>query len=474
MVKLNLVLLCGLVCVFQLSACSPIDTESEKAKDTGSSTYAKSSYAKLLNTHLISGVDVNYVAANQSIYQPDKVSSWASNKDLSKIREHAWRLWGGLTAKTEQKYPLASECETQTNLTTWDTWYSEAETFQRSSKCGAGESCREFHLPRQAGGKEVLSFNKYSEEFLTWVDENRFYDELTFININKEMDKNNTPTKDRIISATPPTSATMLKPTFWVVKNDVPVMIPYWKGPHLDINGSLTPNRPVASTWTNFVLFDPTGKADPDKEYPVKILGPDGFVQKKLKPDKVVNANDFYALPLTQSDVDYIKAGNIFTIGGLNTEEIKKCDLALQVGMHVTTAEFDNWTWQTFWWAPFPEDTNQPTVKAPFTNFNVATAYFFEDKNNDPFIAFNPYLETPIEGPIFMNPKDHGSHSNCMTCHHAAAYPTTNRASNPANLLLGSYQSIGVITGSEQWFQDRVKTRFMWGMLMEAQMQGKR
>ena len=423
-------------------------------------------------SHNIAGTSVNYVAADPAIYKPGQVADWAKNKDLKKIREHAWRLWGGITARTGQQYPSSGECAEKADLPVWDTWYGEAETFQRPATCLAGEHCRGFHLPRQAGGAQVLSFNKYSVEFLDWVDKNKFYDERTFIKINQQMDKDNTPVADRIIDAIPPDSATMLKPTFWVVPRDKPVMMPYWKGPHLDINGTLTPDHPVVSTWTRFVLYDPTGKADPNKAYPVKILGPNGFVNRMVKPDKIVDADDFYAVPLTEADVDYIKSGNIFTIGGVDVNDLKPCDLALLVGMHVTTAEFNNWTWQTFWWSPFPEDTNQPTVKAPFTHFNVATAYYFDDSNKQPQIAFNPYLEPPIEGPIFMNPQDHGSHSNCMTCHHAAAYPTTNRSSNPANMLLGNYQATGTITGGEQWFKGRVKTRFMWGMLMEAQMQG--
>lgn len=431
-------------------------------------------YTSAMQLHQMAGVEINYVAPPPDIYQPTKVPEWAKERDLKSIREHAWRIWGGITERTGQAYPAKSECVAQADLAVWDTWYSEAETFQRETKCEDGQACREFHIPRQTGGTEVLSFNKYSQEFLTWVDQNAFYDESTFIEMNKEMTKNNTPTKDRIIGAIPPDSATMLKPTFWVVKSDEPAMMPYWEGPHLDINGTLNPDRPVVSTWTSFVLFDPTGEADPNKKYPVEILGPNGIEKHMVKPKKVVNAADFYAVPLTQSDVDYIKNGNIFTIGGLAPDQLAPCDLALLVGMHVTTAEFDNWTWQTFWWSPFPEDSNQPTVKPPFTHFNVATAYYFDDAAGNPHIAFNPYLEPPIEGPIFMNPSDHGSHSNCMTCHHAAAYPTPNRSANPGEMLQGAYKATGEITGAEQWFGDRVKTRFMWGMLMEAQMQGKR
>ena len=60
-----------------------------------------------------------------------------------------------------------------------------------------------------------------------------------------------------------------------------------------------------------------------------------------------------------------------------------------------------------------------------------------------------------------------------MTCHHAAAYPTLNMDPNPGLMLNGSYFALGDIKGDELWFQDRVKTVFMWSMVMSNQGQGK-
>jgi hypothetical protein len=62
-----------------------------------------------------------------------------------------------------------------------------------------------------------------------------------------------------------------------------------------------------------------------------------------------------------------------------------------------------------------------------------------------------------------------GADSNCMSCHHAAAFPTLNNDPSPANMLLGSYWSKGPVDGTEEWFQGRVKTHFMWGIIIQNQ-----
>jgi hypothetical protein len=56
-----------------------------------------------------------------------------------------------------------------------------------------------------------------------------------------------------------------------------------------------------------------------------------------------------------------------------------------------------------------------------------------------------------------------------MSCHHAAAFPTLNNSPSFADMLSGSYYSKGIVTGTEPWFQNRIKTQFMWGEVMQNQ-----
>lgn len=404
-------------------------------------------------------------------------------KDLSAVRAHGWKLWGALTDMTSEEYvPGKQACGVSQNLAAFDTWYGEEEIFRTPIFCPDGKPCGEgsipshyWHTPRQAGGAQVLSFNKYSTEFVDWVDDNQLYDPATLDGWNKQLNADGTPNVDRTVDHfidPPQPVSTMLKPTFWVLKKDEPMMIPYWYGPLNPVSpaNSDTPRHPTAVTWKNFVLYDPTGKADPTAPREVTIYGLEGPEKHMVVPKKVVTADEFYALPLTAEDVKFIQGANIFTIGGVDVTEIEPCDIAVLVGMHVTTAEVKNWTWQTFYWNPFPSDTSQPTVEGPFRNFDMATAYYFDGSDGEPHIAYNPYLEPPITGPTFMNPMTmYGADSNCMSCHHAAGYPTINGTTNPGTMLQGSYFAKGPVTGSEQWFNNRIQTTFMWGLVMSMQ-----
>lgn len=435
-----------------------------------------------------SGWKVKYAAPDHQYYATSpgarkELQTEIDHKDLSAIRKHGWQIWGAITKQTDQTYePGEKSCGVSNKVAVFDTWWGEEEIFRTPVFCPDGKPCAEnikprnnWHGPRQAGGAQVLSFNKYSVEFMDWVTDHDLYKASTLIGFNKALDKKGAAIKNRTIDQFVPSplpTATMLKPTYWVLKADEPAMMPYWTGPLHPVsnNNSDTPRHPVVNTWKNFVLWDPTGKADPTKPREVTIYGINGPEKRMVAPKKVVGPDDFYGLPLSQADVTFIKGGNVFTIGGVPVSEIKPCDLAVLVGMHVTTAEVPNWTWQTFYWNPFPSDTTQPTVTGAFKNFDMATAYFFMGKNGEAHIAYNPYLEPPITGPTFMNPMTmHGADSNCMTCHHAAGFPTINKDPNPAVMLLGSYVSKGPISGGEQWFADRLKTTFMWGLTMSVQ-----
>jgi hypothetical protein len=92
--------------------------------------------------------------------------------------------------------------------------------------------------------------------------------------------------------------------------------------------------------------------------------------------------------------------------------------------MHVTTKEQSNWTWQTFWWTPFPgesadSDFRTADVKDEWRNYDMCTAYSelhtTGPDTGQPIVCFNPYLET--------NLAPQGKDSNCMTCHQMAAWP---------------------------------------------------
>ena len=474
-------LISGLVVVVaNVCACSrPPTAQPESSATTSPSAEAPANS----NAPIKNSQGITYVPADPTAYLPGAtIQQWADNFQDDKIRAHAFQLWAAITVRTGQIYSVkdGSGTTTSADLAVFDTWFDEFEIFDSpASNCATPGGCKEarhYHQARQivgsggsSGGAEVISFNKYSIEFKQYVDKFHYNQKQTLVALNNKFIQDNTPLEKRRTEA-PPDQATMLKPSFWIVKKDRPTPMPYWKGTGDTIEGTTDPDRPVVATWQQIVVVDPTGKAKPGEPYTVPLLTKNGFIQKTYTEYKIVGLDQFYAVPLSQSDVDYIKAGKVFNVWGLKSAEIEVGDLALLVAMHVTTDETNPWTWQTFFWRPDAVADSPPSVKGPFRYFDTVETYYFINKDGTPKIGFNPYLETPIEGPIFMNPQAmRGSHSNCMTCHHAAAFPTMNQDPSPAYMLQGSYVGTGTITGKEQWFQNRLKTNFMWGMVLQNQ-----
>jgi hypothetical protein len=422
---------------------------------------------------------VRYVAPDQSAFVPAAtIDGWVQNFDDAAIRKHAYDIWGAITAMSGQFHSvrLADGKTERTQLAVFDTWYDEYETFHTqpvpAPSCANNACAGAFrvHPPRQgvAGGSEVMSFNKYSLEFLNYVNQFHYFGESTLRDLNNQLNQNNVPVGQRF---TQPVAgnAVMLKPSYYIIKRNKPTAMQYWKGPGLTIDGTAYPAVPTTATWQQIVVVDPTGTARPGTPQTIKVLSQNGFTEMTITDYQIVGLDRFYWFALSESDINYIKGGNVFTVNGVLPTDLEPGDIALLVAMHVTTNENENWTWQTFFWRPQPLADAGPSVKPPFNNYDTATAYYFTKKNGAPVITFNPYLEPPIIGPIYLDPTMTGADSNCMSCHHAAAFPTLNNDPSPANMLLGSYWSKGPVDGTEEWFQGRVKTHFMWGIIIQNQ-----
>lgn len=427
---------------------------------------------------------INYVPINPSVYVPgNTIAEWSKTFNDEAIADHAWDIWAGLNADSGETYCVDWQPKRCIELPVWDTWFSEFEVFHvkpigaTAQPANDPAMTRPWHVPRQATTKSlVVSFNKYNIEFRDFVEVHKYYEPATLDALLVKYNNEKTPIDQRLI-AQPPEKGIMLKPTFWLMYADQPTPVPVWKGPGDTIADTTYPGRPTDLTWKNIVLVDPTGKAKNDQDITRTLITETGTTQwvNKAGTYQVVPLDGFYSVPLSQQDIQFLAAGNAFQLGGahpelggINLSTVKPTDhiVALLVGMHVTTAEWpDFWTFQTFWWSP--NQKTHPGLKPPFTNFDSVQAYYMIGKDGQPHIAFNPHLETPIEGPIFLNPAEKGSHSNCMTCHRAAAWPSL--GNNPTNPVFGSYIATGNLQRNNPvWFKGRVQTMNMWTMVLEA------
>lgn len=406
---------------------------------------------------------IRYVDAPSANWQEpaETVRKWASDFNDDAIRAHGWKLWAELTKDSGQTYEGSQ-------LPVWDTWYSEWDVFEHNSE---PMPHLPVHLLRQSPESRVTSFNKYNNALRQYVKHNKFDQPATFVALNKSF--GNAALSERKIPIVP-NDAIMLKPAYWGAKKDQVSVMPFWKGPGLKVDGTVYPDKPTDQTWTQIVLVNDTGKPAALTPRTVTLFTATGKEVRSITPSKEVTPRDFYALRLTQADITFLKSGKVFEFGGIPANELEPGDWALLIAMHVTSKEWENWTWQTFWWTPYPSNESRPDIRSPWTNYDMASAYYMTDRNSEPYVIFNPFLETPISGPIFMDPDNppelsaRGVRTNCMTCHRVAAFPTLSTI--PTSPTMSSYKAVGEVKGDEQLFKDRVQTSFMWAMVIINQL----
>ncbi len=392
--------------------------------------------------------------------RPGRINGWVARAQLDSVRMHGWDVWESITRPSGED-----------SLPVWETWFSgyevytlEPESAQARLRAGARrERRRDWELPHQffhsavrgrktdlrrmaAAGhripvdtaEAVTSFNRYTRELAVSVVERGFNRAAVLDSINAAFNARGTPVALRKISTSVDSvdaRQIALKPVFQFISGTQPTVLPYWNGISPFTTDSL--ENPEPHTWRQGVVIDPTGKLRPGSRVWASVNGnpPDSLL--------VVPLSAIYHLRLTAADSaafsqfaetssDDVGAGNQ-TDSASVAAMVRPGNYALLMAMHVTTKEIANWTWQTFWWSPHPRDpfygSGRPgTIRAPWSNYNMDVAYWMSQPNRangTPWIAFNPYLETNLSGPVTVKGTTMswtGVHSNCMSCHRMAGW----------------------------------------------------
>lgn len=381
----------------------------------------------------------------------DTVNGWIDSLDSKSITQHAWELWGALTTLTDQelngqKVPI------------YETWWDSDEALLAPAQAKAAAErrpprTRKFERPRQflhearaarlAGEPDRPTFTlfddvKYNDDIKNFISDHKYNDHAELDRINNGWGASK-PIAERKLLDFPNTSV-MLKPVYRVVSGKSVTVLPYWAGP---VNSS-SPDTPGPRTWTKKMVVIP-----PDLGFRPAALSI--RADEELLPS--VPVSDFYNIKLTKDEAQ--------TLGA------QEGDYAILVGMHVSSREIDNWTWQTFWWSlkkpPIP-DAVKGRVAAPFDHYQVAVGYSFMTEPDNPSslttTCYNPYLEANFGNSVFVRPKQLGIESNCMSCHRCAAWPAvTDQQPNP------NYVANGIVDPADPAiFAGKTKTDFLWGV----------
>jgi hypothetical protein len=431
---------------------------------SGCSSRGTSTAAPLLLADTAQYTEVSRVGTFPTTKQV--IDGWIATNDSVSIRHHAWSIWGALTAPSGRG-----------DLPVWQTFHSGHELFEMAR-------------PRQPipvnPTERRTAFNRFSLSTANYIATHQLNFAATLDSINRSFNAQKTPIAERQVFVSPPDSvdplSLVLKPVFQFIAGDRVTAVPYWAGsdPAHSVNDTL----PTPETWRQGVAVDPTGKLPVGSSIVMRV---NGGPPRALK---VVHLSSFYWIRLTQADVDsfstFVRPQGDY-VGKDNKRDsldlmamIKPGNVALLMALHVTGKEIPNWTWQTFWWSPFPANlqygADRPTfIAAPWNNYLMNVAYSMTQSPTDttPRITFNPYLETNLNGRFpdtLTSPRWFGIHTNCMTCHRLAARGTTQPGGGFDTPPYGP--AMFVSPGDSALFAGLVKTDFLWSVAFRAQPTG--
>jgi hypothetical protein len=269
-----------------------------------------------------------------------------------------------------------------------------------------------------------------------------------------------------------PSASIVLKPMFWPVQKGAFTALPVWDW-DAHKPGSAADGRyagyEMQAFWSRAVaitdLPNPTppptvtylyGAKDSTGTQPLAPITYDNTAQTAPPAFRIASVNQFYHRQLTQSDLDQLAPcdralldasawwayNRAFTAG----------DYLVLIAMHIMTKEQPNWTFQTLWWHPdaansskcgrYCEDRPTNLTDTTFRNYLLTTTYGTAQQTTHHNyyappgtqcavwpVAYNPYIELA----------SHPITTNCMNCHHRAAWPPRASFERPDENQTSSY-----------------------------------
>ncbi|MEL6533920.1 MAG: hypothetical protein AAFQ98_00845 [Bacteroidota bacterium] len=406
------------------------------------------------------------------------IYSWLTHRDTSRIYDHGWGIWSGLTRPT-------SQLDQGKPLLTFETWMGMSQvisigntdapdcTTKKSGPVMLNWPTQFSHagMDRQQDAFQVMETVAYDPTTVCHIVEHGLFKTSSLNGYEK-------PGAVGSIPAFPKTSVA-IKPVYWaghVQAADSLIKLPVWNVPS-------TPKAWGVGAWGTYVYVDVTNSVT--RATPA-VPAPEDATPEQIEAAKV-NLNQFIYLILDQETANHLNSTLPLTkrapISG--PPSFHEGDVVLLVAMHVATREIENWTWQTYYWMPdpdkplFPSNEYIATLRRRANLVGAANHYAMSIAYNmvwpnqpvdggtndgvEAVFAFNPYLEGGfgkdtfgIKNSLNANFK-YGVQTNCMSCHVFAAY---NRSGGGP--IYSTDQYVG--TNDPKLFNNLVKTDFLWSI----------
>lgn len=433
------------------------------------------------------------------------INGWVYSNDQDSINRHGWEIWSGLTdhVGVVDGVPVRA----------FETWTTPADmiyqikTFQGSAlKAYAAPPVtpdnglrlripKQFHHGASEGPRPIAAlFAKVlANPASSKVGDTSVFESVAYNPASAQHAIGNKLFLKSTLGAlvkegytdipTFPVSAVNIKPVYKVIPVDSPNGIytfPGWPG---------TPSPAQAfpeTDWNACVYVD------------VKASGPgsgnaiDPGCATKANPDPryTFHVDDFIHETLSAADAQFLNQQLQLQ------NQAKAGDIAILVGMHVTTRETLRWTWQTFWWSANADTPYLPSSSAiadqrplqvldhAAAHYAMATAYQMVGPAQpvtggasvgQPHIAYNPHLEAGFGTNVFQvhrpiksdqpgQPDFNGTYgvqTNCMTCHNLATF-------NPGKAGGTGYGTDFYMSITDPIFDGLLRTDFAWSIPDDA------
>lgn len=255
-----------------------------------------------------------------------------------------------------------------------------------------------------------------------------------------------------------PSSSIVLKPMFWPVQKDGFTALPVWdwdaNKPGGPADGQYA-GYEMQKFWTNAVAItaNPSAPAPSSIQYLHGVYDPKG--QNPIGPVtypssafRVVGINDFYHRQMNQTELGQLSDCDRALLDAsaywAYNRAFQPGDYLALVAMHIITKEQPDWTFQSAWYHPAANSANcgrfcgdRPTnlKDTTFQHYYMTSTYGqIQQKGNSNYyappttkgpvwpVAYNPYIELAASHPIT---------TNCMNCHHRAAWPPFDTVNKP-------------------------------------------
>jgi hypothetical protein len=386
------------------------------------------------------------------------VQVWVGNRDEARAREHGWYLWAGLNTLLQGNIVWRSWCTSTQAFATGNVGATATADMHRQLSLNAfrqadsarSDPAEKIFLPDaptypvpaslikaypdcynkataslrdgptyQNNGDIMVAGVIYNEAAYRWIRDKSLYATSTL----QPMVPPATATAQ--MPSMPPGSI-VLKPMMWPVPASGYTALPVWDGKTVD-NGVYSGFENKGQWPRAVALTAQAGQGNVDVTYLYGVkdhdlpLGPHTYKQAPMH-----NIGEFYAFRpnlqgMNRCDRAILDASAMWAYNRV----FQQGDYLAVVAMHILTKEQPDWTFQSVWWSDRPDSgpysLNRPNIPGkqsmgPWRHYLLTSTYGIpaQPQGTQWPVAYNPYIELAADHPI---------RTNCMNCHHRAAWP---------------------------------------------------